>query len=449
MTPEAFYIQSSQFMFHESSNQFLASMSIPIYLFTFNAGKRRANDELGRRLVSTFPQEPASIFVFGLEEMGTIIEGAYGPLSRACLREYNDLFLDALNGFYGEDIARFHTVGMVSVGAIGLVAITPYPLKYTQVREAKSGCGYGYSSMKGAVGLRVKYIPQGATQGKETSVEMTFVNAHLSAFEGDYYYQKRNQNLNFLMRSLDFGDGYGFVKPGSHSFFMGDLNYRTTKKFSPDSEVSKKLHCLQDQSQATKDLPRKLLAQYDELTLGMKAGDMLNGFSEGEINFNPTYKFVYPTAIYSTKRSPSWCDRILYQSTYRAPMTSKLIRGSKEKVLLAPVIHNYNSLDVLLSDHQPVYLNITVPFHPPEPIVNASGFLQILPSDRESESSLSGPTLVYMRPTALDRLIQRLVRPTVDTTIAATLAGTTQPRGRLAVLGILLVMFGLYLMKRG
>ena len=130
-------------------------------------------------------------------------------------------------------------------------------------------------------------------------------------------------------------------------------------------------------------------------------------------------------------------------------MTSKLIRGSKEKVLLAPVIHNYNSLDVLLSDHQPVYLNITVPFHPPEPIVNASGFLQILPSDRESESSLSGPTLVYMRPTALDRLIQRLVRPTVDTTIAATLAGTTQLRGRLAVLGILLVMFGLYLMKRG
>lgn len=424
-------------------NQFSAAMAVPVYLFTFNANKRGANDTLGQRLATSFPSTPATIFVFGLEEMGTIIEGAYGPYSRACLRDYNELFLDALNQHYGAD-SRFHTVGMVSVGAIGLIAITPYPLRFSNVREARTSCGYGFSSLKGAAALRVTYSSHGTSLESDTSVEFTFANAHLSAYEGEYYYQKRNQNINSIMRSLDFGDGHGFIKPGSHSFFMGDLNYRTTKKYSKDSEESKQLRRLQDQSQSSKQLPRTLHGKYDELSHGKNTGEILTGFSEGDINFNPTYKLVYPTAIYSTKRSPSWCDRIFYQSTYRPPITSKLAKGPKEKMLLDPVVHSYDSIDVLLSDHQPVYMNITVPFHPPESIVNNAGYLQVLPSDRESESSFSGPTLIYMRPAALDRVVQRLVRPVVDTTIAVVLAGTTKPRGRLLVLGVALLLFGAY-----
>ena len=52
----------------------------------------------------------------------------------------------------------------------------------------------------------------------------------------------------------------------------------------------------------------------------------------------PTYKYVKKEKGYDTKRTPSWCDRILF---YR-----------KEKLKLLPL--KYSDVDVYLSDHKPV-----------------------------------------------------------------------------------------------
>lgn len=41
-----------------------------------------------------------------------------------------------------------------------------------------------------------------------------------------------------------------------------------------------------------------------------------NGFQEGQITFNPTYKYNNGTDIYDTSekmRAPAWTDRILYK----------------------------------------------------------------------------------------------------------------------------------------
>jgi hypothetical protein len=61
-------------------------------------------------------------------------------------------------------------------------------------------------------------------------------------------------------------------------------------------------------------------------------------YNEGTIYFLPTYKYKKKTKIYDTKRTPSWCDRILYYS--------------KEKMKLSMI--KYMDVDVYDSDHKPV-----------------------------------------------------------------------------------------------
>jgi ACT domain-containing protein len=59
---------------------------------------------------------------------------------------------------------------------------------------------------------------------------------------------------------------------------------------------------------------RDLLAE-DQLLKNIKYDNVLEKFSEGQITFNPTYKYDDNSDIYDTskkQRVPSWTDRILY-----------------------------------------------------------------------------------------------------------------------------------------
>lgn len=64
----------------------------------------------------------------------------------------------------------------------------------------------------------------------------------------------------------------------------------------------------------------------------------LSSYSEAEINFFPTYKYVKRERVYDARRTPAWCDRILFYS--------------KDKLKLKPL--HYSDLDVYVSDHKPV-----------------------------------------------------------------------------------------------
>ncbi|KAK6458797.1 Endonuclease/exonuclease/phosphatase [Scheffersomyces xylosifermentans] len=449
---------------------------IPLYLFTYNCNKRRINHDLFiPKIVESFPEELSSLYVFGLEELCPILDGSFYDVANQHLIKFNEVFLHALLEKYGKKDHRFQTIAIHHIGATGIIIITPYPSKFHSIKKASSSCGTGHSSLKGAAAVRLTYSPEGRNSTSARSVELSFANAHLSAYEGEFYFKRRNDNATTLMRSLDFGDGHGLLKPGSHTFFMGDLNYRTTKNYDSNSIATQRLLALSDQSNVNNGSVEELVQEYDELTSAIENGDIFTGFSEGCVDFQPTYKYHINTAIYNSKRSPSWCDRILYQATYESDERNGeavLLRlrkdsNSQNKKKRLPLIHAYSSIKSLLqSDHQPVYLSITVPFNAPKSIVAPNGYLQILPSEtanrhlhhneiidegvleqsvlHEIEESVTGPTQIYMKPTKYDYIIQNYVRTISDFGIGYGLWLTITPKGRLLLLGLLLAAWAVW-----
>ncbi|KAK6462966.1 Endonuclease/exonuclease/phosphatase [Scheffersomyces coipomensis] len=406
--------------------------NIPVYLFTYNCNKQSLDwDIFLPKFKESLPEELATVYAFGLEEFCSIQDGSFYSTANQHLIKYNGKFLEALSSKYGTRNIRFQTIGMQHIGSIGLVLITPYPSKFKHITKASTSCGYAYSSLKGGVGIRVVYSPGGKTNN--SSVTLSFANAHLSAYEGDDYYTQRNSDATQIMRSLDFGDGYGLLKPGSHTFFMGDLNYRTCKTYVSSSASSQKLLSLQDQSLATTESIDELLHLYDELTTALKTEEVYSGFTEAQIKFQPTYKYHVHTAIYNSKRSPAWCDRILYQSTYEAQDESAPRLKKDDNVTKIPIVKFYKSINsILLSDHQPVHAFITLPFNAPTPILASNGFLKVLPHD---------PTQIYMLPTKVDYFIQTYIRFLVDNTIGYSLTLTFTNRGRVILLFLICLLW--------
>ncbi|KAJ3076040.1 hypothetical protein HDU98_005989 [Podochytrium sp. JEL0797] len=144
------------------------------------------------------------------------------------------------------------------------------------------------------------------------------------------------------------GAGVG-IYDSDHLFFMGDLNYRV-----PLSDTAAKLMLTENQLE-------KLFA-HDQLTIEKRYQRVLKGFQEPEITFQPTYKFDIGTHEYDTsekKRSPSWCDRILW---FANPLHVEAGAGGEGEGVVATLgkekwIENLwyrSSMVMKMSDHKPV-----------------------------------------------------------------------------------------------
>lgn len=416
-------------------------MSLPLFVLSFNLGKLSLNaHEFTESLVQNFPDDPCDLYVFGFQEMCSIMDGCFLPAVEKHMIDINRVLLLALKKKYSSPDQKnfdFTTVGMHNCGAVGIVAITPFVLRFANARFADASCGTLCTLTKGAVGLRIQYVSE------DTSItELTFANAHLCALEGELQYQTRLANLQSVMRAMDFGDNYNFLKPNCHSFFMGDLNFRTSKKgTSPVDELlnlplNREVDPLEPDDKQTAYIV-SLVKKYDELTAGRENGELFLGFEEPYISFPPTYKYHLGTAIYNSLRSPLWCDRILYQSTYR--------RG------MSPVAHKYMSMPLYLrSDHRPVFLHITIPVEAPASIIDQNGHLVLLPPAHEianakkfrlidNKNEVSGPTQTYMKSTPLDKMQQSFFRPISDLCLGNALWLSTTTRGRLFVLALVVL----------
>lgn len=190
------------------------------------------------------------------------------------------------------------------------------------------------SCMPGITNLDFTYIKSGlmGSIGNKGSCllrfninDNTFAIAcnHLSAGK-KYSETRRGEVIEILNKTFDKYPNLQF-KDYDYFFFFGDVNSRINLEKSQCVElITQKKY--------------KELLNYDQFKIYRKETSMINQIEEGDINFNPTYKYIIGSNEYdTTKRTPSWCDRIFFK------------KGSKVEVLA------YNKCDFTLSDHKPIY----------------------------------------------------------------------------------------------
>ncbi|KAJ4951173.1 hypothetical protein NE237_028005 [Protea cynaroides] len=183
----------------------------------------------------------------------------------------------------------------------------------------------GYMGNKGSVSVSMSLF----------QTRLCFVCSHLSSGQKEGDQQRRNSDVYEILRRTQFSSFVDSEQPQtipSHDqiFWFGDLNYRLSML---DAEVRKLV--------AKKQWDE--LINNDQLSKELRSGHVFDGWKEGLIKFSPTYKYEFNSDTYigenpkegEKKRSPAWCDRILW-----------LGRGIKQLV--------YKSTQIRLSDHRPV-----------------------------------------------------------------------------------------------
>ncbi|KAK0144919.1 Type II inositol 1,4,5-trisphosphate 5-phosphatase [Merluccius polli] len=199
----------------------------------------------------------------------------------------------------------------------------------SEVEAETVGTGImGRMGNKGAVAIRFRFH----------NTDVCVVSSHLAAHIEEY--ERRNQDYREICSRLQFR----LLDPGcpplaimKHNvvLWLGDLNYRIS-----DLDVDHVKNLI-----TKKDF--ETLHNYDQVLLhllldGVYVGCTLKrqmdeeavfeGFVEGDIQFQPTYKYDTGSDDWDTSekcRAPAWCDRILWrgknikQSTYQSHMTLK------------------------------------------------------------------------------------------------------------------------------
>ncbi|KAJ9707096.1 hypothetical protein PVL29_002197 [Vitis rotundifolia] len=189
----------------------------------------------------------------------------------------------------------------------------------------------GYMGNKGSVSVSMSVF----------QTRICFVCSHLTSGHKDGDKQRRNSDVYEILRRTQFSSVIDADQPQtipSHDqiFWFGDLNYRLNML---DAEIRKLV--------ARKKWGE--LINSDQLSKELRSGHVFEGWKEGVIDFPPTYKYEINSDRYvgenpkegEKKRSPAWCDRILW-----------LGKGIKQLC--------YKRAEIRVSDHRPVSSNFMV-----------------------------------------------------------------------------------------
>ncbi|KAK1410780.1 hypothetical protein QVD17_37319 [Tagetes erecta] len=195
----------------------------------------------------------------------------------------------------------------------------------------------GYLGNKGCISVSMTF--------KQTS--FCFVCSHLASGEKEGDELRRNLDVIEILKSTQFpkicrtpnAKVPDKILDHDRVIWLGDLNYRIALSY----HETKKLLEQNDWD---------ALLSKDQLKIEREAGRVFDGWKEGKIFFPPTYKYSYNSDLYagdttkskSKRRTPGWCDRILWYG-----------EGIHQK--------SYTRWESRFSDHRPVCATFLVFLH--------------------------------------------------------------------------------------
>ncbi|KAK9067604.1 hypothetical protein SSX86_011715 [Deinandra increscens subsp. villosa] len=205
------------------------------------------------------------------------------------------------------------------------------------VRDMKVSCVgrglMGYLGNKGSISISMSL--------HETS--FCFICSHLTSGQKEGDELRRNCDVMEIMRKTRFsrdqetGDDYEKNSPQTildhdRIIWLGDLNYRIALSYRSAKALVEMRNW-------------KALLENDQLRIERRRGRVFQGWKEGCIHFPPTYKYSNNSDRYAgyydmhpreKRRTPAWCDRILWYGNGLHQMS--YVRGESR-----------------FSDHRPVY----------------------------------------------------------------------------------------------
>ncbi|XP_006457995.1 hypothetical protein AGABI2DRAFT_216100 [Agaricus bisporus var. bisporus H97] len=298
-------------------------------------------------------RQAPDIVAVGFQELLPLHLGLSG-LSKAVIEKRHALILSQIEA-HAPNKERYSLIAkVVNVG----VALLVYgrddgvARKVCDVQTQWTGFGPLFMGNKGAVGVRFRICETDDDAGET----YTFVNAHLTPH--DHKVSCRNADYEHIVRTLLFpplgaGESPSTIYATSHLFFLGDLNYRL------DMPETHPMYSIRKSPEFTQVLSseksREELKEFDQLTVEKRKGTVFVGLREGDFwKFKCSYKYeLNEVDTYSTKRVPSWTDRVLYTTYSDSP--EKTAESSITNVLYTS-IPSYTT-----SDHKPIVSLLLMP----------------------------------------------------------------------------------------
>ncbi|KAJ4346678.1 uncharacterized protein N0V89_010609 [Didymosphaeria variabile] len=309
-------------------------------VMTWNAGASKPTELRHNEQDQNFfrellqPEDPPDILVFGFQELvdlenKKITAKSFFKKKKSKeaneqehmshqYRAWRDHLIRVLDEFCPrQNYTLLHTANLVGL----FTCIFVKGSERTKIRDVSAAeIKLGFSGRVGNKGaLVVRFLIDDSS--------LCFINCHLAA--GQSQTQHRNNDAASIMEAAPLPRNRSpkdctnfFVGGGDGSMILdheicilnGDLNYRIDS-MTRDSVVS-----------AVKQGNLAKLLERDQLLLSRKRnpGLRLRAFNEAPITFAPTYKYDVGTDTYDTsekKRSPAWCDRVLYRGLGKIKQT--------------------------------------------------------------------------------------------------------------------------------